>query len=72
MDDEEAEQGVWQRCIPHRRLSCGYGERDTAPGWKVAGSLEPELQREKAHSLIYLTSLHVPAYFLSSEELYFV
>lgn len=31
MDDEEAEQGVWQRCIPHRRLSCGHAERDTAP-----------------------------------------
>lgn len=31
VDDEEAEQGVWQRCIPHRRLSCGHAERDMPP-----------------------------------------
>lgn len=32
------------------------------PGWKVAGSLEPELQREKAHSLICLTTFYVPVF----------
>lgn len=31
MEDEEAERGAWQRCIPHTRLSRGHAGPDTAP-----------------------------------------
>lgn len=42
----------------------GMPRETCPPRWKVAGSLEPELQREKAHSLIYLTTFYVPVCFL--------